>query len=160
MNQHSEHVPENTNNSRYLEKSNGIKLQVNFQNIQLSDDDDSNSEPTPYENPYIQKSTSNLNRDAKLKWQSNILNKKRDVNQIDNYIMGMGGNAFRANQYKNSHNNKYINNHLNNNFASSGNDNEYLKFNANCQSQFLTQHEIKGRQEISNLNNKDICNVS
>lgn len=134
------------NQNKTVQKSNGIKLKVNFENLDLTDSEDSSND---LERNPLKKTASNLNRDAKLQWQQSLMNKKREANSHNDIQIKIGGNIPRSERSNGKKNIYSLNtNKPNNDFRSKP-----------TAAHFLT-HEIQEDQEqISNLN-KNICKVN
>ena len=115
------------------EQLHGVKLKVNFE--------DARDLPSHEEKHFVKKTASNLNREAKLKWQSDVINKKRDRDIAANHPP-------RPNNHLNSVNNKIK--YFNNSFNQTDNNNEFLK----CikSNQFIIADMQEDADNICNLN--------
>ena len=98
------------------EQLHGVKLKVNFEDARLG--------PHGETTNFVKKTASNLNREAKLKWQSDVINKKRDRDMAANHTPRLNNNLNNVNNKI-----KYFNNSFNqtDNYNNNNNNNEFLK---------------------------------
>ncbi len=144
-----------TNVASHDNSNNSVRLKVNFEKMNLSESEEDGLNLADLERNCAKRSASNLNRDAKLKYQTNIIQKKHAISHLENPIK----------PNNNKHHLKSFNalnstNNTNNN-GRTDIDRGYGSFN-NSGAGFrrMQTHQIQeGEEEILNIN-KEICKVN
>ncbi len=133
----------------------GVKLKVNFGHLDLSDSEEDGLNLDIIDRNCPKRNASNLNRDAKLKYQTNIIQKKHSINHFENPIK-TNINKHHLKSFSALNSTSIINNNENN-----GIDYDHGSFeNSSSNSRRMQTHQIQeGEEEISNIN-KDICKVN